>query len=510
MKFYSLIILLIIILYSKCVNQFPLDNNVITLTDSTYEKAIEQYKYLMIYFYAPWCGHCKSFSPEYHKAAKVLKEDNIHLAKIDASTDKRASQKYKINGYPSILFFIKGEPIEFEGGRIEKEIVNWTRKKIGKAIQILEKKEEIDKFKEDNEICFIYYGNDEIDIRVFEKASKFIEDFPFAVVKDENLIKKNQKGTIVLYKHFDEKKNVLKTINFQSINEFAQQYALPKVMVFNDKTVQYIFQKKNPALVLYADKKSSSWNKYGNILIEVSEKIKRKLAVIITDIKEGIASRLADYAGVKENDLPLVQIVDTRNKFRKYNMNGEINVENILKFIEKWEKNDLKRELKSENEPKINNGNVFVIVGKTFEKEVINNDKDVILLFYAPWCTHCKELSPKYEEVGKILKKNNPKLLVAKIDGSQNEVESIDIPAFPTILFFPGNQKKRSPIEYKGKRNTDDIIEFIMKYSYNKITYEIEEEDKDEDEEEFSNENKDKDKKTDNEKDKKDDKISDL
>ena len=131
---------------------------------------------------------------------------------------------------------------------------------------------------------------------------------------------------------------------------------------------------------------------------------------------------------------------------------------------EKWEKNDLKRELKSENEPKINNGNVFVIVGKTFEKEVINNDKDVILLFYAPWCTHCKELSPKYEEVGKILKKNNPKLLVAKIDGSQNEVESIDIPAFPTILFFPGNQKKRSPIEYKGKRNTDDIIEFIMKY----------------------------------------------
>ena len=121
MKLYNIIILSIIF-YSICVDKFPLDDDVITLTDSTYEKAIEQYKYLMIYFYAPWCGQCNSFTPEYHKAAKVLKEeDNIHLAKIDSSVDKRAAQKYKVNGYPTILFFTKGDPVEFEGGRVEKE-----------------------------------------------------------------------------------------------------------------------------------------------------------------------------------------------------------------------------------------------------------------------------------------------------------------------------------------------------------------------------------------------------
>ena len=73
-------------------------------------------------------------------------------------------------------------------------------------------------------------------------------------------------------------------------------------------------------------------------MIEVSEKINRKLAVIITDIKEGIAVRLADYVGIKEKDLPLVSILDTRKDFKKYNMDDEITVENILKFIEKWEK----------------------------------------------------------------------------------------------------------------------------------------------------------------------------
>ena len=502
MKLYNLIFLSNII-FLICVDKFPLDNDVITLTDFSYEKALNQYQYLMIYFYAPWCGHCRSFDPEYQKAAQVLKKENIHLAKIDGSTEKKAAQNFKINGYPTLIFIIKGnEPIEFDGGRSSKEIINWTRKKTGNAILYFDTKDDIEKYKKENEICFIYFGDNERDIKIFEKASQLIEDFPFAVVKNEKLIKKySTKGTIALYKHFDEKKNELKKINIESINEFAKKYALPKVMVFNDRSVQHIFQKKNPALVLYADNKSANWNKYGNILTEVSEKINRKLSVILTDIKEGIAVRLAEYVGITERDLPLVSILDTRKDFKKYNMDEEINVENILNFIEKWENNQLKRQLKSEKEPKLNNGNIFVVVGKSFEKEVINNDKDVILLFYAPWCALCKELSPVYEEVGKRLKDKNHKLLIAKIDGSENDVENISVSGFPTIMFFPGNKKNKKPIEYKGRRTTEDIIKFIKEKSYNKIVDEYIEKEEEE-EEKVINNNK--------EKKEKEDKISDL
>ena len=501
MKLY-IIIFISLITFLICVENFPLDNNVITLTDTTYEKALKQYLNLFLYFYAPWCGHCKSFTPEYEKAANILKEENIYLAKIDGSTQKKAAQQFKVNGYPSIFFLMKGnEPIEFEGGRTSRELINWVRKKTGKAILFFNEKSEIEQFKKENEICLIYFGDDENDIKIFEKASILIQDFPFAVVKSEKLIKKySQKKTVSLFKHFDEKKNELKKIDIETINEFVKKYALPKVMVFNDKSVQFIFQKKNPAIVLYADNKSSYWNKYGNIMIEISEKINRKLAVVLTDIKEGISVKLAEYVGIKEKDLPLVSILDTRKDFKKYIMNKDINVQNILEFIEKWEKNELKRQLKSENKPKINNGNIFIIVGKTFEKEVINNDKDVILLFYAPWCHHCKELAPIYEDVGKRLKNKNPKLLIAKIDGSENEVESITISVFPTIMFFPGNKKSKNPIEYRGKRTTEDIISFIKKNSYNKI---IDEEIKEEIKITNNNENEKKDTE-------KDDKISDL
>ena len=67
-----LLIILSLIIKIICIEKFPVDNETITLTDSTIEKAINQFENLIIYFYAPWCGHCKTFEPEYQKSSKIL------------------------------------------------------------------------------------------------------------------------------------------------------------------------------------------------------------------------------------------------------------------------------------------------------------------------------------------------------------------------------------------------------------------------------------------------------
>ena len=485
MNLYLLILLLKII---KIITheEFPVENETIILTDLTIEKAINHYENLLIYFYAPWCNHCKSFSPEYQKSSSILKKDNIYLSKIDSSKNSISSKKYKINGFPTILFFRKGIPFEFEGGRSSKELINWSRKKAGFALELLKSQKELEKFKENNDISLIYFGTTVEEIQKFSDVSLIIEEYPFALVKNSSLIKKYniKEGTIVLYKHFDEKKLELRNFNKKKILDFIYQNALPKVMVFNDKSAQYIFQKKHPALVLFCNNETQNWNHYGNIMTQVGEKIKGKIVLVMTDIKEGIASRLADYVGIGRKDLPLISLLDTRKDFKKYNMNKnkEINSENIINFIKDWEDNKLKRTLKSEKEPKYNKGIIRIIVGKNFENEVINNDKDIMVLFYAPWCNHCKEFMPKYEEIARKLKNNN-KLIMTKIDGSANEVENIPITGFPTLLFFPGNKKKDNPIQYKGKRTTEDIIEFIKYYSYNKIKEESNNDDEEEEEE---------------------------
>ena len=188
-------------------DEFPLEKDVMILTDTTFDKAVEKYEYLLVLFYAPWCGHCKKFHPEYEKAATVLRKEKLYLAKVDATVEKKLAEKFEIQGFPTVKLFIKGEPIEYTGGRKESEVINWMRKKSGPATKDLKTAEEVEKFQKDNDVVLVYFGNNKADIEEFTKVARKNEDFPFAVVEAQDVIKKFSKaGTVVLFKNFDEKK----------------------------------------------------------------------------------------------------------------------------------------------------------------------------------------------------------------------------------------------------------------------------------------------------------------
>ncbi len=59
-------------------------------------------------------------------------------------------------------------------------------------------------------------------------------------------------------------------------------------------------------------------------------------------------------------------------------------------------------------------------MGRNFEEIVNDEEKDVLIEFYAPWCGHCKSLAPKYEELGKKLK-DDPNIVIAKSDATAND-----------------------------------------------------------------------------------------
>lgn len=93
-----------------------------------------------------------------------------------------------------------------------------------------------------------------------------------------------------------------------------------------------------------------------------------------------------------------------------------------------------------------------MIVGKNFESVVLDDTKDVLLEVYAPWCGHCKALAPTWEKLGKRFRSVDS-VVVAKMDGTTNEHEKVNVRGFPTLLFFPAGAKD-SPVSEASLRKT--------------------------------------------------------
>jgi thiol-disulfide isomerase/thioredoxin len=82
----------------------------------------------LIFFYAPWCGHCTKAMPEYQK---VKKADKCKAFKINGDKYKELSQEHNITGFPTIRYYPKGlkngNPSEYEGNRTAEDILKFIQ-----------------------------------------------------------------------------------------------------------------------------------------------------------------------------------------------------------------------------------------------------------------------------------------------------------------------------------------------------------------------------------------------
>ncbi|KAL1966790.1 hypothetical protein VTN77DRAFT_3755 [Rasamsonia byssochlamydoides] len=111
-------------------------SNVVILNDSSFPKEVGGDKHVFVAFTAPWCGHCKRLAPTWEDLANDFARDaDVVIAKVDAEAEnsKALAKEQGITSYPTIKFFPKGskEPVPYEGGRTEKEFVEFLNSKTG-------------------------------------------------------------------------------------------------------------------------------------------------------------------------------------------------------------------------------------------------------------------------------------------------------------------------------------------------------------------------------------------
>ena len=477
MKSFSILLLLLLFNYiftfenDADVDSFPTENDIIILTDTTFEKAISKYENIFVMFYAPWCGHCKKFLPELEKIAKILLPENITIAKVDATKEKKIAKKNKIASYPTLKFFKENTAVKYTGSRTEKELISWVKKMALPPITYLLSFKDIENLKNNNSVCVIYFGKEEKDLKIFKSLSIKFDQLPFAVVESEQLAQlyKAVPRSVVILKKFDEKRNDIINFDEKKLENFIRKQSEQKILNFNEKNINLLFNNKKPAFVYFGVKGDLNWKRDTPTLEKLAFNVDNDLMFIMTEIKEGFGKTVAEKVKIRSSELPCIMIIEVKINIEKYLYTGNFEYNDILKFIHDWERGNLKMYLRSEKAPKHNKGNVFILVGDTFKREVLGNDDDVMVLFYNPINNDNMRMLKLYEEVAGKLVSQNPHLILAQIDMSENEIDAFVLHEYPTVKFFPGNRKYNAPYEYKGLKKAKNMIDFIKDHAFHPV-----------------------------------------
>jgi len=99
------------------------------INDSLFDQEVlESDKPVLVDFWAPWCGPCKTMLPIVDSFA-ANNPENIKVVKVSIDENAESAKKYGIRSIPSLLLFKNGEVISnYSGGPSEKDISEWVNK----------------------------------------------------------------------------------------------------------------------------------------------------------------------------------------------------------------------------------------------------------------------------------------------------------------------------------------------------------------------------------------------
>jgi len=94
------------------------------------------------------------------------------------------------------------------------------------------------------------------------------------------------------------------------------------------------------------------------------------------------------------------------------------------------------------------------------------------VMFFAPWCGHCKRLAPTWEELaGKMNKDVEAEVTIAKVDCTEATAlcSAQDVTGYPTLKFFKNGAEKDDGVKYRGQRDLASLEKFINEKLGNEV-----------------------------------------
>lgn len=461
---------------------------------------------IMVMFYAPWCGFCKRLKPDYSAAATELKGQSV-LAAMDVNKPENniVRHHFNITGFPTLLFFEDGKlKYRYEGENNKDGIVNFM-KNPGKA-------PEKPKDPEWSEVSsdVVHLTDASFNSTIQEEESVLVMFYaPWC-----GHCKKMKPEYINAASMLKEQSipGVLAAVDATKHREVADRFKItgyPTVKYFKDgefafdanvrtaeKIVEFMQDPKEP---LPPPPPEIPWHEKASDVVHLNEEnfksfLRRKKHVLVMfyapwcgHCKNAKPEYEAAATHFKEDPKVELAAVDciahasicNTNDVKGYPTFKYFSYYKTSKAYEGGRKElDFVAFMKDPQAPLASSHlsppsltpeqwwsehagaeNLHHLNGNNF-KDFIQKELSVLVMFYAPWCGHCKAMKPAYAEAATLLKKEGITGVLAAVDatGDRELATLYEVKGFPTLKYF---QKGQMIAEYDRGRTVEELVSFM-------------------------------------------------
>ncbi|XP_078376471.1 putative protein disulfide-isomerase A4 isoform X1 [Oculina patagonica] len=455
-------------------------------------------KPIMVMFYAPWCGYCKKLKPDYALAATELKGEAI-MAGMDVDTYEGypVREQYNITGFPTLIYFEGGEEKYRYAGKHDKDsLVEWMRNPEPSTPPAKEeewsdipsevvhlKDDTFDDFIANNpSVLVMFYapwcGHCKAMKPEYTDAAKTMKDEEVSgalaavdATKATEVAKRFKIEGYPTVKYFKDGE-VAFDVNERTANKIVEFMKDPKepppppppekdwheipseVKHLTDETFKGFLKKKKHVLVMFYAPWCGHCKKAKPELMDAAKHDVENTKVAYAAVDCTKHTAVCNQYEVQ--GYPTFRYFNYGKKDFKYT-GGRV-AKDFIQFME--DPREGPPPPPPEPEWKDVPSRITHLSDDTFDNFVKTHDS-VLVMFYAPWCGHCKAMKPAYMEAADELYGKNARSVLAAVDCTKEKSLSkkFDIKGFPTIKYF---RKGEFSSEYMKARTKEDLVDFLL------------------------------------------------
>lgn len=479
-------------------------NDVIHLSDAqNLAKFLKkETKPVMVMFYAPWCGFCKTLKPEYAAAAAELRGHSV-LAAIDVNRPENSVIRtlYNITGFPTLLYYQNGHfKFQYEGENSKNGLITFMKDPKEAPMKVKEPEwsdtdsevvhlntESFDPvLKEESSVLVMFYapwcGHCKRMKPEYEKAAaKMKADGIHGMLAALDATKESSIATrfavrgypTVKYFSYGDFKFDVNVREVQKIVEFMKEPKEPppppppekpwseepsEVVHLVEENYKTFLKKKKHVLVMFYAPWCGHCKKAKPEFTAAADKFKDDPKIEFAAIDCTTQQTLCSFNEVK--GYPTFKYFSYYSKNTKPYNGGRLEADFIRFMSDPDNPATVSHEPEAEDWGSYPGAADVVKLSDTNFSPSIAAKEPTLVMFYAPWCGHCKKMKPDYSKAAGDLKAAGIPGKLAVVDCTVNPevTEKYKITGFPTIKLFAAG---RFVSDYRGARIAADIIAFM-------------------------------------------------